>query len=414
AFDVVILDLNLPGMNGFDILKSIRTKNTETAVIVITGYPTVETAVKAMKMGANDFIPKPFTPNTLRTIVARALEKRRIETEKNSLKRSLEKLVGIDAIIGKSVVIQELKRYIKKAAISDCSVLITGETGTGKELVARALHYNSGRKKQKFVTVDSGGLVDTLIESELFGHVRGAFTGAHTDRVGRFEMADRGTLFFDEISNMGIRIQSKLLRVLQEQEIAKVGSSQLIPVDVRIIAATNSNMSTEIRNGNFREDLFYRLNVISFYVPPLRERREDIPFLADHFLNKFRIKKGTEYPEKITDDAVESMARYDWPGNVRELENLMEKSVALCDDREVDPFHVADKVAIYSRNLCVPGKSSHQLMDIEKEHIEHMLKIFNNNKSQTAKVLGIDRKTLRNKMRKYGIDSGYFRYGSYS
>ena len=271
-FDVVILDLKMPDINGFEILKKIHKKTPETIVIIITGYPTVESAVKAMKMGAYDFIPKPFTPSILRTVVARALEKRRLYTDTLSVNKELETLDGNDAIVGRSPVIFELKRFIKKAGISDCSVLITGETGTGKELVARSLHYYSRRRNNNFIIVDSGGLVDSLIESELFGHEKGSFTGAISDRIGRFELANSGTIFFDEISNMSFRIQSKLLRVLQEYEIARVGNSRFIPVDIRIIAATNCDITNEIKKGNFREDLYYRLNVIPIHLPPLRER----------------------------------------------------------------------------------------------------------------------------------------------
>ncbi|MFC1538118.1 sigma-54-dependent transcriptional regulator, partial [Candidatus Latescibacterota bacterium] len=339
-YDVVILDLKMPDINGFDVLKSIHINNPETAVIIVTGFSTVENAVEAMKMGAYDFVPKPFTPNQLRTVVARVLEKKRFYTEKSPEEKNITTFKGNDAIIGASQVITELKHFIKRAGMSDCSVLITGETGTGKELVARALHYYSHRRHENFVTVDSGGLVDTLIESELFGHNKGSFTGAVSNHIGRFEMAHTGTLFFDEISNMSYRIQSKLLRALQEKKISRVGSSRQIPVDVRILAATNRFLKKEIHNGNFREDLFYRLNVIPIYLPPLRERREDIPVLAEHFLARFRLLKDSEYPEKISDKAMKTMINYNWPGNVRELEHLIKRAVALCEEREVDPFEL--------------------------------------------------------------------------
>jgi len=401
--DVVILDMKLPDMHGIDVMRHIHEEKPDAAVIAITGYPTVECAVSVMKMGAFDYLPKPFTPNVLRTTVAKALEKKRGESGRAASIPSIRRPRGAEAIIGISPVMTGLKRFIGKAGMSDCSVLITGETGTGKELVARALHYLSRRRNNNFITVDAGGLADTLIESELFGHVRGAFTGAYTDRVGRFEMAHRGTLFFDEISNMSFHVQSKLLRVLQEQEFARVGSSRNIEVNVRVIAATNSDLPKEISEGTFREDLYYRLNVISIHLPPLRERREDIPVIADYFLELFRDRKGGARPERISDAGKRHLLEYHWPGNVRELENVMERAVALCDDEEVDPFEVVWEL---SPNNAVPGTASpspDQLEDVEREHIEKVLRQFQFNKSRAARVLGIDRKTLRKKISKYGI-----------
>jgi len=402
-FDVVILDLKMPDISGFDILKTIHAQSPETAVIIITGFPTVKTAVETMKMGAYDYIPKPFTPNLLRTVVARALEKRRFFKEISNTSSEDIVLEGNDAIVGKSPVISELKQFIKKVGISDCSVLITGETGTGKELVARALHYYSHRREANFVTVDSGGLVDTLIESELFGHMKGSFTGAVTNRIGRFEMAHEGTLFFDEISNMSYRIQSKLLRSLQENKISRVGSSKLIPVDVRVLAATNSYLAREIKNGSFREDLYYRLNVIPIHLSPLRERREDIPVLADYFLKRFRRIKNADFPERISDKAMKAMINYNWPGNIRELEHIIKRAVALCDEKEVDPFEVFSGISCITPETVTDNQPLQQLNEIEKKHIELMLEKFRYNKSRTAKALGIDRKTLRSKIRKYGI-----------
>lgn len=403
-YEVVILDLKLTDLSGFDILKIIHKKYPNTIVIVITGYPTVEAAVEAMKMGAYDFIPKPFTPNLLRTVVSRALEKRKLFTGTPSTANDLNNGEdNINTIIGESKVICELKHFIKKAACSDCTVLITGETGTGKELVARALHFNSRRKNRDFITVDSGGLVDSLIESELFGHVKGSFTGADTDRTGRFELAHKGTLFFDEISNMSYRIQGKLLRILQEHEFAKVGASHPQPVDVRIIVATNQNLAKAIMDGNFREDLYYRVNVIPVHIPPLRDRCEDIPLLANYFLKKFCEQKRLPYPERITEKAIKEMMDYDWPGNVRELEHMIKRTVALCDDKEVNPFEVTQE-NIYNSSISVTNKvPTLEICSIEKEHIDKILKKFHYNKTQTAKALGVDRKTLRSKIKKYGI-----------
>ncbi|HDY89293.1 MAG TPA: sigma-54-dependent Fis family transcriptional regulator, partial [bacterium] len=373
--DVVILDLKLPDMKGLDVLKKIKKSNKETVVIVITGYPTVDFSVKAMKMGAYDFIPKPFTPNMLRTIVVKALENRRREAETIYSPRVLMSLQGIDAIIGRSPVITELKQFIKKAAMSDCSVLITGETGTGKELIARALHICGHRKNSNFVTVDSGGLPDTLIESELFGHVKGSFTGAISDRIGRFEMAHKGTLFLDEVSNMSYHVQSRLLRALQEHEISRIGSGQIIPVDVRIISATNRDLDTEIKKGDFRKDLYYRLNVILIHLPTLRERREDIPVLANYFLSHFRKKMGRTFPERISDKALKDMMNHHWPGNVRELENVMERAVALCDEKEVNPFRISGNMSSSISEPHMIKEDLTRLEDVEKEHITKILKI---------------------------------------
>ncbi|MFC1490196.1 sigma-54-dependent transcriptional regulator [Candidatus Latescibacterota bacterium] len=402
-YDVVILDLKIPDMDGFEVLKSINVNNHDCAVIIVTGFSTVENAVETMKLGAHDFVPKPFTPNQLRTVVARALEKKRFFKESQSGGNCNPILKGNDNIIGVSPVVTELKEFIKRAGMSDCSVLITGDTGTGKELVARALHYFSLRRNENFVTVDSGGLVDTLIESELFGHNKGSFTGAVSNRIGRFELAHKGTLFFDEISNMSYRIQSKLLRALQEKKISRVGSSTQIPVDVRILAATNLLLKNEIQNGKFREDLFYRLNVIPIYMPPLRERREDIPVLAEHFLERFRKMKNSDYPEMISDKAMQSMINYNWPGNVRELEHLIKRAVALCEEKEVNPFEIFKGISCVTPEFFSDNQQLEQLNEVEKKHIELMLEKFQYNKSRTANALGIDRKTLRSKIRKYGL-----------
>ena len=376
-YDAVILDVKLPDTGGEGIMEAIRRGDPGLPVIVITAYPTVEDAVGFMKTGAFDYIPKPFTPNILRGVVSKAFRVRR--ERMNSLQDvggDHGHLNGIEALVGVSDAMDRIRANIRKAGMSDCSVLITGETGTGKELAARALHSSSRRRHNSFITVDSGSLVDTLAESELFGHVKGSFTGAWTDRVGRFEMANRGTLFFDEISNMSPHVQNRLLRVLQEQEFTRVGGSRMISVNVRILAATNSDLSREIHNGTFREDLFYRLNVISIHMPPLRERREDIPVLAKHFLSTVMNRKGCDMKVSIEHGALERMIAYDWPGNVRQLENVIERATVMCDRAVVDPMEYVS--CRTEEQLASPDlrNTPLHLDDIERDHIEKMLESY--------------------------------------
>jgi len=403
-FDVVILDLRMPGLSGFDLLDRIVQSSPETVVIVITGYATVESAVEAMKRGAYDFIPKPFSPKVLRAIVARALEKRRLAAETAYLRSEIERLRGVDSLIGKSAAMNAIKQLVRRAGMTDSTVLVSGESGTGKELVARALHHHSPRRDRPFVTVDSGGLVETLIETELFGHVKGAFTGATSTRQGRFEVAHGGTLFLDEVANLSPSVQGKLLRALQEREITKVGSAQIVKVDVRIIAATNRDLSKQVASGEFREDLFYRLSVIPINLPPLRERKEDIPSLANHFVLKYNGKRAVPCVRDISDEALSMLADYDWPGNVRELENVIERAVVLTNSEVLKPLDLVWHEFSPAVSLGDTPAANLRLGDIEREHIKKALALFNGHKVKTAQALGIDRKTLRNKIRRYGLD----------
>ncbi len=403
SFDLVILDLKMPGLSGIEVLKKIKKDDPEVMVIVITGYATIESAVKAIKNGAYDFIPKPFTPNGLRTIVRRALDRRELALENVLLRGELKASFGHEVIVGQSKSMKKVEELLGKVGPTDSTVLISGESGTGKELVARAIHRLSTRRDKPFVAVDCGSLVENLFESELFGHVKGSFTGATATKYGRFELANGGTLFFDEIGNISINIQTKLLRVLQEREITKVGSSQVIKVDVRIVAATNKNLQKAVKEGKFREDLFYRLSVVPITLPALRERRDDILLLAHYFLKKYN-KKRKKDVRAISDQAMKALVEYDWPGNVRELENAIERAVVLAENNVVKP----SDLLYYGLSVEVPPESDAgkpgRLVDVEKEHIAKVLKMFKGHRGKTAGWLGIDRKTLRLKLRRYGIE----------
>ncbi len=403
SFDLIILDLKMPGLSGMEVLKRIKGDDPEAVVIVITGYATIESAVEAMKSGAYDFIPKPFTPDSLRAIVKRALDKRELILENVLLRSELEASLGPEVIVGQSKSMKKVEQLVRKVGPTDTTILISGESGTGKELVARAIHRCSGRKDKPFVAVDCGSLVENLFESELFGHVKGSFTGATATKYGRFELANGGTLFFDEIGNIGLNIQTKLLRVLQEREITKVGSSQVIKVDVRIVAATNKDLQKAVKAGTFREDLFYRLSVVPISLPPLRERRDDIALLANYFLKKYN-KKRKKNIRSITDRAMEALVEYDWPGNVRELENAIERAVVLAENEVIKP----SDLLYYGLSVERPASSDvgtpRRLIDVEKEHITETLNMFKGHRGKTAEWLGIDRKTLRSKLKKYGIE----------
>jgi DNA-binding NtrC family response regulator len=403
SFDVVILDLKMPGLSGMEVLKKIKENDPDAMVIVITGYATVESAVEAMKKGAYDFIPKPFTPESLRVIVRRALDRRELALENVLLRGELKASFGPDVIIGQSKPMKEVEQLVRKVGPTDTTVLISGESGTGKELVARALHRHSSRKDRPFVAVDCGSLVENLFESELFGHIKGSFTGAITTKYGRFELASGGTLFFDEIGNISTNIQIKLLRVLQEREITKVGSNQVIKIDVRIVAATNKDLQQAVKTGTFREELFYRLSVVPITLPALRERRDDIPLLANYFLSKYNKKRGKDI-KAISEQALKVLVEYDWPGNIRELENAIERAVVLSKDDIIKPADLSYyELSTKSTSNSEAGWTK-SLVELEKEHIAKTLRMFKGHKGKAAQSLGIDRKTLRSKLKRYGIE----------
>jgi DNA-binding NtrC family response regulator len=402
-FHIVLLDLKLPGLDGMEILSRIKEENPSTHVIIITGYATVESAVEAMKRGAFNYLSKPFSPEELRIVTRKALKNREVYLENIYLREELEKQIEFDMVIGKSKAMEKVLDIVRRISSSESTVLISGESGTGKELLAREIHNHSPRKNAPFVVVDCGALVETLFESELFGHVKGSFTGAHETKHGRFEIASGGTIFLDEISNISLNIQAKLLRVIQEREITRVGSTKPIKIDVRILAATNENLADLVKKEKFREDLFYRLSVVPIHIPPLRERKEDIPFLVERFLQKYN-KTARKTINSISPAVNKALTEYDWPGNIRELENTIERAVVLSKGTELELENlVYHGITSTSSWLHPVGGKYKTLEDIEKEYIKSLLQDQHGNKSKTAKILGIDRKTLSAKIKKYKI-----------
>ncbi len=399
SFDVILLDLVMPDLDGLEALKKIKSLDTECEVIIITGYGTIQSAVECIKAGAFHFLSKPFAPDDLRTLVSRALDKRRLDLENLYLRQELKSKDGNNILVFQSDSMDRIMDMVARLAPTDSTVLITGESGTGKGLVARIIHQLSPRTRRPFITVDCGTLVETLFESELFGHVKGSFTGADANKVGKFELAQAGTLFFDEISNISLEVQAKLLRAVEERKISKVGSHRVITVDVRIIVATNKDLSKAIKDGTFREDLFYRLDVVNLKMPPLRERRGDIPLLVQHFLEKYNLRLRKDI-KGITPEAMDLLVRHDWPGNVRELENTVERLVVLSPGPYLEPADLAFAGTVIAP-LSEPSATS--LRDLERNHILQTLQRFDGHKSETARALGIDRKTLRDKLRRYKL-----------
>ncbi|HEX9884713.1 MAG TPA: sigma-54 dependent transcriptional regulator, partial [Desulfobaccales bacterium] len=340
SFDAILLDLVMPDLDGLEALKKLRALDPDVEVIIITGYGTIQSAVECIKAGAFHFLSKPFVPDDLRNLVTRALEKRRLDLENLYLRQELKAKDERRVLVYESESMVRIMDMIARVAPADSTVLITGESGTGKGLVAQKLHQLSQRARRPFITVDCGTLVETLFESELFGHVKGSFTGADANKIGKFELAQNGTLFFDEISNIGLEVQAKLLRAVEERKISKVGSHRVITVDVRIVAATNKDLARAIKDGTFREDLFYRLNVVLIQMPPLRERKSDIPLLVQHFLEKYNGRLRKEI-RGISPEALELLVRHDWPGNVRELENTVERLVVLSNGPYLEPADLA-------------------------------------------------------------------------
>ncbi len=404
-FDTILMDIKLPDTSGIELLKTFREINPEIPIIMTTAYSDVELVIEAMKSGAFHYLVKPINLDELLIVISRAIKHLNLVREIELLKEEKELFYpDIEGIIAESYEMKKVLATALKVAKSRASVLITGETGTGKELIARFIHRYSPRKDKPFIPVNVAAIPETLIESELFGHVKGAFTDAVKDRKGYFQMADGGTIFLDEIGELPVNLQPKLLRVLQEGEFFPVGSSKPVTVDIRVIAATNKNLEDEVKKGNFREDLFYRLNVIHIHIKPLRERREDIPYLLDHFLKKFSKKEGKKI-QGFTREAYEALIRYNYPGNVRELENIVERAVVMAQGELITtedlPLHLASsEFSVESnRNLSLPER----LELIEKTIIIEALKKHNWVKTRAAKELGISERVLRYRMEKLGI-----------
>jgi len=399
-FGVVLLDVKMPGMDGIEVLRHIRSDYPGTPVIMITGYPSIETAIEALKQGAVDYLVKPFRVDELEKLLLKAME--RVRQEEPAYEAGDRAGEGMDSIVGCSPAMQRVFEKIRRAAPSDSTVLITGESGTGKELVARAIYEHSLRADKEFVPVDCSALVESLLESELFGHVKGSFTGAFQTKHGLFELANCGTFFFDEISNLSLNIQAKLLRVIQEREFMKVGSQKRIKLDVRIIASSNRDLREASAAGTFREDLFYRLSVVPIQLPALRERSEDIPLLVEHFLKK-HAKKSGRYVQGVSKTAMEMLCLYPWPGNVRELEHTIERILILEDGEVIQPEHLPLFITQRQGEFRIFSEEIFSLDELEKRYIQFVLRRTKGKRQDVARILGINRKTLTQKIKKYQI-----------
>jgi Nif-specific regulatory protein len=409
GFDVVVSDLRMGGADGLDVLRTTKTLHPNTAVILMTAFGSVHTAVEAMKIGAFDYVPKPFEIEEMEVKIEKALEHRRLRHEIDYLRHTQQDIYQFDRIVGASGALQRVLDVVKKVAKSNTTVMIRGETGTGKELIAGAIHHNSLRASRNFVKVNCAALQENLLESELFGHEKGAFTGADKQRIGRFEQADGGTLFLDEVGDMSPNTQAKILRVLQEHEFERLGGTRTIRVDVRLIAATNRNLATMVAGGQFREDLYYRLNVVSVDMPPLRERKEDVPALAEFFVKRFtgELKKKID---GFTPDALKLLMRYNWPGNIRELENAIERAALLTDDRVIaaTDLRLGDQPTSADGADAAPvvklPPTGIPLEDIERQALVEALKMSNWVQKDAAELLSISPRVMNYKIKTLGID----------
>lgn len=425
-FDVIFMDIRMPQMNGLEALGKLKEINPDALIIIITAYGSMKTAIEAMQKGAYDYLTKPFDMEEVKLITRRALNTKALSREVTHLREGIMDVLEFGTIVGNSPRMQEVYKAIGKTANTDVTVLLRGESGTGKELVARAIHHHSRRVGKPFVTVNCAAIPSTLLESELFGYEKGAFTDAHQRRFGKFELATEGTIFLDEIGDMTLDLQTKILRILQEKEFERVGGSETIKVNVRVIAATNKNLEEEMQKGSFREDLYYRLNVVSIYLPPLRERREDIPALIDYFIAKYSKDLGVKY---ISSEALDLLVRYNWPGNVRELENIVQRAMVMTTTNTILPENIPltispsemepvrfdgtslEKMVEKKLSECIKNfrglerGNLHSLVVslVEKPMIEVVLKEMKYNQIKAANLLGINRNTLRKKIKELGI-----------
>ncbi len=394
-FDIILADIKMPGMDGMEMHRRIKALNRDSIVIIMTAFASVDTAVQALKDGAFDYVTKPFDPDDLSHLIRNAAAQISLRTENEALKSRVISLEDIDDLIGKSEAIQNVLKQVESVAQSNSSVIITGESGTGKELVARAIHSNSSRKYFPLISVHCGALTESLLESELFGHEKGAFTGATFNRKGRFEMADGGTIFLDEIATISPKMQIELLRVLETKSFIRVGGNREISSDFRVICATNRDLKSMVQSGTFREDLYYRLNVVNITVPPLRERTDDIPLLVTHFIKKYCTSMSRDMIT-IEPAALKQLEQFEFPGNVRELENMIERAIVIGNGKEI-------KLKDLPMGKAAISSSVESLEELEKRHIELILKKYEWNISRTARALNVDRVTLYNKIRKYDL-----------
>ena len=408
--DLVLTDLKLPNMDGLQLLGLIRRQNAQVPVVMMTAFGSIETAVESMKAGATDFLLKPFSLDNLMQVISKALEVRALRDENRKLKEELGRRYEFDNIIGRSEAMQEIFAAIERVGPTRATVLLAGESGVGKDLIARAIHFHSPRRDRPMVKINCSAIPENLMESELFGYEKGAFTGANLTKPGKFEQADTGTVFLDEIGDVPAAIQVKLLRILQEREFERLGSNVTRHIDVRVVAATNQDLRAALEQGTFREDLYYRLNVVPLNIPPLRERKQDIPFLANHFIRKLAPDTGARV-ESITDAAMQKLISYHWPGNVRELENVIERGLVMCTGTELDAADIKLENAPGPGGASRPQSDSHfvpegmSLDQYEQEIIREALRRADGNKSQAARMLGLTRNALRYRLTQMGLEA---------
>jgi two-component system response regulator AtoC len=408
-FDLVITDMKMPDMDGLEVLSTIKDINTDTAVLIMTAYGTIEAAVSAMKKGAYDFLTKPFDSDHMLLLVDKALKSQRIVAENEILREEIDIRLGMGKIIGQNEKIIEVLKLVQKVAVSDTSVLLQGESGTGKELFARAIHDLSPRRTKPFIAINCAAIPRELLENELFGSERGAYTGSVARKIGKFEIADAGTIFLDEIGDMDIALQAKLLRVLQERTIERLGGTKTTKVDTRVIAASNNDLKEMIEEKRFREDLFYRLSVFPITIPPLRDRRDDVSALADHFIERY-CREMNKSLKSLSQEALDLMMKYHWPGNVRELENTIERAIILCEGKKIKPEHMAIRLSTNNEIRLREGAGlkeigSHAQAEAERAAIMRVLEQVRGNKRRCAQILKIDYTTLFDKIRRYEIDA---------